>query len=128
MAFVLDEVAPHGETRTKTFTIAGHETEVTYHPNRLTMEDTRRPDDEDAPDEDGDTADSVAARLVALVARWDWTGPLKRLDGSVAVEAGVPVPLDVETVRLIPLPLTKALNEAIVEAELGGNARRRRRR
>lgn len=126
--FVLDEVAPQNETATKTFSILGYQTEVTYFRNKLTMEDTRRGGDESEADEDGDTADSVAARLVGLVKTWDWLGPVKRLDGSVAVEAGAPIPLDVETVRLIPLRVTKALNEAIVEAELGGNGSKRRRR
>lgn len=128
--FVLDEVAPQSETVTKLFTILGHVTEITYYRNKLTMEETRR-DDADAGEdagEDTDTAESVAVRLCGLIKAWDWTGPVKRLDGSVAVEAGAPVPLDPETVRLIPLRLTKALNEAIVEAELGGNAKQRRRR
>lgn len=125
--FVLDEVFSADETRTKTFVIGGSETEITYFPNKLTMEDTRREDDSDE-DDDGDTAESVARRLCGLIKAWDWTGPLKRLDGSIAVERGAAIPLEPEIVRLIPLRATKELNELIVQAELGGNARGRRRR
>ena len=128
MAFELGIVAPQNETVTKVLTILGNETEVTYYRNKLTMEDTRREGDADDADEDGDTADSVAARLVGLVKAWDWTGPLARLDGTEVIPAGAPIPLDVDTVRLIPLRVTKALNEAIVESELGGNAPKRRKR
>lgn len=125
MPFELGLVAPQNETVTKTLTILGNQTEVTYYRNKLTMEDTRREGDEADADDEGDTADSVAARLVGLIKAWDWTGPLNRLDGTQVVAAGEAIPLDVDTIRLIPLRVTKALNEAIVESELGGKGNKR---
>lgn len=129
MALVLDLIAPADETVTRTLDILGEKSEVTYYRNRLTMEGQRDDADaEDGEEEEQDAAQAVAERLCRLVKTWDWEGPLKRMDGTVAVEAGDKVPLQAEIVRLIPLRLTRALNQAIIEAELGGNARNRRRR
>jgi hypothetical protein len=132
--FSIDKVAPQDETKTRTFTILGHETEVTYYPNRLTLEgnvdyDDAAPegdDEEDLP-EDDDAQRRVAATTCRTVAAWDWTGPVKRGDGTVIVGADEPVPLDPDVVRCIPTRVIRGLNRAIAQQEFPDPNRKTRR-
>jgi hypothetical protein len=122
MPFVIDAVLPHDETVTKTLEVLGHPAEVTYYRNRLTLDGAK--------DVSGATPEEVVVnasrQLADKVAAWDLTGPFKRADGGLVVDAGAPVPVAVEVIRHFPLPLIRALNEAITLAELdAGNAPRR---
>ena len=124
MPFVIDDVLPRDETATKTFDILGTPAEITYYRNRLTL-DTGR----DITGSGDQVIAGVASRLCGLVADWDLEGPLRRGDGSEAVAAGQPVPVEPEVVRHFPLPLIRAITEAIGSAEgREGNAPRRSRR
>lgn len=131
--FVLDEVYGRDERVTRVFKIGGADSEVTYYRNRLTMEESRasaaRSDDDEGDDEEDDESQSnaVAARLCRILHEWDWEGPLYNGAGEMVVARGETVPFDPEIIKLIPLRATKALNEAIIEAELGNGSKKRRR-
>lgn len=133
MPFSIEAIAPQDETKTRTFSILGHDSEVTYYPNRLTLEG--RADYEDDAPADGDddlAADDdeqyrVAASTCRLIHAWDWTGPVKRADGVEVVGRDDPVPIDPEVVRCVPTRILRALNRAIGEAEFPDPNRKARR-
>ncbi len=115
--FSIGEIAPREERRTRTFKLLGHPSEVTFYPNRITLEpsgETSVAHDDDG-DEDRDEANQASRDLCRLVASWDWTGPVVDGAGRTVVEHDAPVPIDPEIVQCIPTRLIRALNDAIAE-------------
>jgi len=139
MAFSIGKVAPNDATETHRLYVLGEPTVITYYRNRLTMEGTAADEKEEDAEEDGPPDDDaqqeetlayrVANRLATIVKEWDWEGPLTNTDGSrVIVEAGDPIPLDPDVIRYIPLRLTRALNDAIIDNALRGKDKKKPRR
>lgn len=137
--FSIDEVAPLEETRKRVFTLLGKKSDVTYYPNRITLEPSGDVavvhDDETGEDDDGEQSDaereaSQAARdLCRLVHSWDWVGPVKRAaTGEIVIEYDQPVPVDPAIVQCIPTRIIRALNDAISEDAFPNNRRERRSR
>jgi hypothetical protein len=122
--FSIEEVAPREETRKRVFKLLGHRSEVTYYPNRITLEPSGETtvlyDDDDIDDDDEQSDDEREANLAArnlcrLVHSWDWVGPVKRGDGSIVIDHDQPVPVDPEIVQCVPTRIIRALNDAISE-------------
>ncbi len=130
--FSVDAIAPQDETKTRTLSILGHDSEVTYYPNRMTLEGqadyTEEPTDGD---DDTPLADDeqyrVAANTCRLIHAWDWEGPVKRADGVEVVGRGEPVPIDPEIVRCIPTRILRSLNQEIARLEFPDPNRKARR-
>jgi hypothetical protein len=134
--FSIGDVAPKNKTKPATFRLFDEKTDVEYYPNRITLEGATD-DTFDGVEDDGDedrpelSADERAAlrsarNLCYLIHSWDWVGKIESRDGTVVVDQGEPVPIDPEVVRLIPVRITKALSDAIVEKELGNRSKPRR--
>lgn len=116
--FIVDEHVPYEETRTRTFKLLGHPSEVTFYPNRITLEptgETRVIHDDEADDEDISEENQAARDLCSLVAAWDWEGPVRRRGGEIVVPHDAPVPIEPKIVQCIPTRLIRALNDAIAE-------------
>ncbi|MDQ3222778.1 MAG: hypothetical protein M3Q75_04785 [Gemmatimonadota bacterium] len=133
-SFNVSEVAPLDETRTRTFKLLGHPSEVTYYPNRITLEPsgetTVASDDDGETDDEVSEANAAARQVCRLVAAWDWTGPVPRGDGTLIVGHDEPIPIEPEIVQCVQTRIIRALNDAISEDAFPNtrNERRLRRR
>ena len=128
--FIVDDMAPQDERKTKVFNVLEGSVEITYFRNRITLEgdigEEKFAEDGTPLDSDEVSQLAVARRLCNLVASWDIEGPVKNSRGETVVERGQIVPLDPQVVRLFPMRVTRAINQAIYGEELGGNDENRR--
>lgn len=101
--------------------------QVTYYPNKLTMEPVKlRPKDapadgdddgDDADDETGKTSLRNATSFADMLEGWELTGPIYNREGVEVVAAGAPVPIAPLVIRCVPTWLTSQVTTGIMAVE-----------
>ena len=97
--------------------------EVEFHVNRVTTEhvevDIAPYFEEGETEDDLDESEIAAIRNAVgfcdMVPVWDLSGPLKNRAGETVIERDQPIPMEPRYVRLVPLWLTNAITQKLLE-------------
>jgi hypothetical protein len=132
----LMDLAPQHATKTRKFAIVNPDdvefvVEVSYYPNKLTMEPVAMPDGVDEEDDDtGRTSLKNAQSFCDMLSGWDITGPVYNRDGDEVSPADEPIRLDAHVIRCVPTWITSQITTKIMELEFpnrsGARAGRKR--